>query len=346
MDTRVCRLHARGDLRIETESVPAPAAGEVLVALAAGGICGSDLHYHQSGAIGTIVVREPIILGHEASGTVLAVGDGVQGLEPGRKVALNPSRPCGRCSYCAEGLPTHCLDMKFSGSAMRMPHVQGMFRDRAIFESRQCIPLPDATDLHLAACAEPLAVCLHAVRMAGEVSGKRVLVTGAGPIGCLCAAAAAAAGATEIVVTDLQDATLEIAARMGATTVINVARDPQQMEPYAANKGHFDLAFECSAAAPAIRSAIAALRPQGTMVQVGVTGDVPVPFNAIVAKEIRLQGTHRFDGEFAEAVEAIVSGRIDVRPIITARYPLERADEAFTVAADRSRSVKVHLTFA
>ena len=345
MKTRVCRLYGQNDLRIETDDVAAPGAGEVLLAIAAGGICGSDMHYLSQGGIGTIRVREPIILGHEASGRVLAVGDGVEGLSSGEKVSINPSRPCGECAYCIEGLPVHCLNMRFNGSAIRLPHEQGLFRDKIIVQAAQCIKLPEDADLGAVACAEPLAVCLHAARMAGDIRDKRVLVTGAGPIGILCAAAAAAAGAAEVVVTDLHDAVLAVAMKMGASRVINVSRDGAEMARYAEEKGHFHIAFECSAAEPAIKSAIAALRPRGVLVQVGVVGDTPMPINAIVAKEIRVQGTHRFHEEFGEAVEAITSGRIDVRPIITKSYPLEAASEAFRSAADRSRSVKVHLTF-
>lgn len=345
MKTRVCRLYGRNDLRIETEEVAPPGLGQVLVGIAAGGICGSDMHYLADGGIGTIRVREPIILGHEASGVVIAVGEGVAGLSPGSKVAVNPSRPCGTCTYCAEGLPMHCLNMRFNGSAMRLPHEQGLFRDRIVVDASQCIAVPDSADLGAVACAEPLAVCLHAVSMAGDVAGKRVLVTGAGPIGILCAAAASAAGATEVVVTDLHDAVLEVAGKMGATRMINVSRDAAEMERYAADKGYFHVAFECSAAEPAIRSAIAALRPRGTLVQVGVVGDTQMPINALVAKEIRVQGTHRFHEEFREAVDAIVSGYVDVRPIVTMRFPLEEVAEAFRTAGDRSRSVKVHIAF-
>lgn len=345
MKTRVCRLYGQNDLRIETDEVAAPGVGEVLVGIAAGGICGSDMHYLSDGGIGTIRVREPIILGHEASGRVLATGDGVADLSAGDAVAINPSRPCGHCTYCAEGLRMHCLNMRFSGSAMLMPHQQGLFRDRVIVDAQQCIKLPQSADLGAVACAEPLAVCLHAGKMAGDMAGKRVLVTGAGPIGILCVAVALQAGASEVVVTDLHDATLSVATEMGATRVINVADAPVGMERYFEEKGHFHVAFECSAAAPAIKSAIASLRPRGTLVQVGVVGDTPMPVNAMVAKEIRVQGTHRFDEEFAQAVDAIVSGRINVTPIITMRYPLEEAEEAFRMAADRRRAVKVHLAF-
>lgn len=346
METRVCRLHGQNDLRIETLDLTDPGPGQVMVALAAGGICGSDMHYLSDGGIGTIRVREPIILGHEASGRVVAVGEGVTGLAPGDGVALNPSRPCGTCAYCTEGLPMHCLAMRFNGSAMRLPHEQGFFRDRIVLDAGQCVPVPAGADLNAVACAEPLAVCLHAGRMAGDMTGQRVLVTGAGPIGALCVAVAVQGGAAEIVVTDLQDATLEVARAMGATRTVNVRTDLDAMEAYSADKGYFHTAFECSAAGPAIRSAIAALRPRGALIQVGVTGEVPLPMNALVAKEIRFQGSHRFHEEFAEAVEAIASGRIDVRPIMTGTFPLEQAAEAFALASDRTRAVKVHLSFA
>ena len=345
MHTRVCRLYGENDLRIESEEVTEPGPGQVLVAIANGGICGSDMHYLSDGGIGTIRVREPIILGHEASGRVLATGAGVIDVRAGDPVAVNPSRPCGKCKYCAEGLHMHCLDMRFNGSAMRLPHEQGLFRDRIVVEASQCLKVPEGTDLAALACAEPLAVCLHALRMAGDISGRRVLVTGAGPIGILCAALAADAGASEIVVTDLQDATLAVAAEMGATRVINVSRDADEMASFREGKGYFDLVFECSAAAPAIRDAIATLRPRGTLLQVGVVGDTPMPINALVAKELKVQGTHRFHEEFAEAVGIITSGRIDIRPIITETFPLADAEAAFQAAADRSRSVKVHLAF-
>jgi len=346
MKTRICRLHGPHDIRIETRELVAPGPGEVLVALGAGGICGSDLHYYNNGGFGPIRVKEPIILGHEAAGTVLEAGEGVSGLAPGSRVAINPSRPCHACKYCAQGLYNHCLEMRFRGSAMRFPHEQGLFRDRIVVEAAQCVPVAGGISLSQAACSEPLAVCLHARSMAGSVAGKAVLVTGAGPIGALCAAVAAEGGASEVVVTDLQDMPLEVAAQMGATRVINVARDGGELAAYSADKGHFDIAFECSAAAPAIASAIAALKPRGTLVQVGVGGETPIPLNLIVGKEIRMQGTHRFHPEFAEAVTAIGDGRIDVRPIITDTYPLDRAVEAFEAAGDRSRAVKVHLTFA
>lgn len=346
MKTRVCSLHGAHDVHVETQDVADPGPGQVLVAIGAGGICGSDLHYYHDGGFGTVRVREPIILGHEAAGTVIALGEGVSGLALGDRVAVNPSRPCGACEYCVQGLEMHCLDMHFSGSAMRMPHEQGLFRDRIVVEAAQCHPVTGDVTLSEAACSEPLAVCLHARSLAGDLRNKRVLITGAGPIGVLCAAVAAEAGAAEIVVTDLQYQPLSVARQMGASDTINVATEGARLETYTHGKGHFDVAFECSAAAPALASALAALRPRGTVIQVGVTGNMSLPLNVLVGKEILHRGSFRFHAEFAQAVTAISTRRIDVRPMISAQIPLERITEALDLAGDRTRAVKVHVTFA
>lgn len=345
METRVCRLYAPHDLRIETDVVAPPGPGEALIAIGAGGICGSDLHYFHHGGFGPVRMREPIILGHEVAGTVEAVGPGVEALRAGDRVALNPSRPCGSCRYCAAGAPNHCLEMRFYGSAMRMPHEQGGFRDRIVAPVAQCVKLTRASVAE-GACAEPLAVCLHAAAQAGDLAGASVLVTGAGPIGVLCVAVAKLRGAAEIVATDLEDAALAMARRMGATGTVNVATEGARMEAFTADKGRFDAAFECSAAASAIAAAFAAVRPRGVVVQVGVGGETPVPINLLVGKEIQLRGTHRFHPEFAEAASLIDSGAIDVTPIITGSWPLEQALDAFAAASDRARSTKAQLTFA
>ncbi|MDB5525780.1 MAG: idnD [Rhizobium sp.] len=344
--TRVARLHGERDIRLEVATVRFPGEGEVLLRMAAAGICGSDLHYYQQGGFGPVRVREPIIPGHEASGYVAAIGVGVSGLAIGQLVAVNPSQPCGHCKFCSAGQPIHCLSMRFMGSAMRLPHEQGMFRDLMVVPARQCVPAGDLVSPGEAACAEPLAVCLHAVSHAGDVAGKRALVTGAGPIGSLVVAVLRHAGASEIVVTDLTDAALERAEAMGATRTINVTRDANLLDGYAGEKGHFELAFECSAAAAAIRTATELVKPRGTIVQVGVTGDVAIPLNALVGKELRYLGSQRFDKEFAIAVELIGTRTIDVRPIISHSFPLEDAVAAFEKAGDRTAACKVQLTFS
>lgn len=349
MKTRICRLHAKGDLRVEEINVAPPARGEVLVAMGAGGICGSDMHYYQDGGFGPIRVQEPIILGHEVAGTIRAVGEGVE-LPVGTRVAVNPSRPCNTCTYCREGLQQHCLTMRFFGSALRFPHEQGGFRDLMVVDAAQCVPLtnPDVT-LAEAACAEPLAVCLHALNragvMVGNLAGKRVLVTGAGPIGALTVAALRHAGAEQIVITDLEDYPLDIARQMGATETVNIRTQAARLDAFTAGKGHFDLTFECSAAPSAIKTAVMATRPQGAVIAVGVAGDIVVPLNLIVGKEIAFTGTHRFIHEYVTAVHLIDRRKIHVRPIVTDTFDVGAAVDAFVIAKDRSRAVKVQLSF-
>lgn len=339
-----CRLYGAHDLRIEPLPPVAPDAGEAIIRVLRGGICGSDLHYYQDGGFGPVRVRDAIILGHEASGIVEAAPEGSR-LQAGQLVSLCPSRPCGECRYCLEGSERHCSAMRFSGSAMRLPHEDGFFRNRLSLPATQCFPHADGISAEAAAGAEPLAVCLHALGYAGDLAGKAVLITGAGPIGAICTALAKRAGAVQIIVTDVQDYTLAVAARMGATRVVNVARDSAGLDDLMADKGRIDVVFECSANAQAIATAIAALRPMGCLVQIGVAGSTAVPLNLIVGKEIRFHGTHRFDGEFAEAVALISSGGIDLSPMVSAVLPAHQAVEAFALASDRARSVKVQLDF-
>jgi len=346
MEALACVLHAEKDLRLENVPVAEMQEGQVLVRIGAGGICGSDLHYYLHGGFGVVRVKQPIVLGHEVAGTVEAVGAKVTRVKPGDRVALNPSRPCGTCKFCQAGEHQHCLDMWFYGSAMRVPHSQGAFRELIVAEEFQCEPVGNAVSLGEAACAEPLAVALHAVQQAGSLLGKRVLVTGAGPIGALIVAAARYSGALEVVATDLHDAPLAKAIEMGATRTVNVALEPGlKAEEFTADKGYFDVAIECTGAAAVLKDVIPALRPRGTIIQVGVTGEVPIPINAIVGKEIRLVGSFRFYGEYALAARLIKEGRINVKPIITASLPVGRALEAFELASDRRSQMKVQLTF-
>ena len=153
-------IHAARDLRIEEHDVERPAAGQVQIAIAAGGICGSDLHYYNHGGFGAIRIREPMVLGHEVSGRITALGEGIAGLTEGQLVAVSPSRPCHSCMYCQKGQLNHCLNMRFYGSAMPFPHIQGAFRQVLVADAAQCAPADGLTEGE-AAMAEPLAVCLH-----------------------------------------------------------------------------------------------------------------------------------------------------------------------------------------
>lgn len=341
---RTLTAHAAKDLRIEDHADPLPGPGEVLINMAAGGICGSDLHYYNHGGFGAVRLKEPMILGHEVAGHISALGPGVSGLSEGQLVAVSPSRPCGTCRFCAAGHQNHCLDMRFYGSAMPFPHIQGAFRERLVATASQCVPA-DGLSAGEAAMAEPLSVVLHAASLAGSLAGKRVLVTGCGPIGLLAVLVARAFGAVQIVATDITAFTLATAKKVGADAAVNVADTPDGLNAYTQDKGQFDVLFECSGVASALTAAVPAMRPGATVVQLGLGGDMTLPMQAMTAKELVLKGSFRFHHEFPLAVEMMQAGRIDVKALLTQTLPIEDAVAAFDLASDRTRAIKVQIAF-
>ncbi|WP_285414611.1 L-idonate 5-dehydrogenase [Variovorax sp. efr-133-TYG-130] len=339
-------IHAPDDLRLDEQDAGEIGPGQVLVKVGMGGICGSDLHYFHNGGFGTVRIKEPMVLGHEVAGTVVAVAPGVESVRIGDKVAVNPSRPCGACKFCLEGLPNQCLDMRFYGSAMRTPHVQGAFRNMLLCEATQCVKVADHVPLRLAALAEPFSVGLHGVSRAGPLLGKRVLVSGCGPIGVLAIAAARAHGAAEITATDVVDEPLAIARAMGADQTINVAQDKTWVSRHSADKGTFDVMLECSGNERALRDGLEVMRPRGVVVQLGLGGDVSIPQNMVVSKELSICGSFRFHAEFALAVRLINEGQVDLSPVVTHTFPMLQAREAFELASDRKQAMKVLIDFA
>jgi len=339
-------IHAPDDLRLDEQDAGEIGPGQVLVKVGMGGICGSDLHYFHNGGFGTVRIKEPMVLGHEVAGTVVAVAPGVDSVRIGDKVAVNPSRPCGACKFCLEGLPNQCLEMRFYGSAMRTPHVQGAFRNMLLCEATQCVKVADHVPLRLAALAEPFSVGLHAVSRAGSLLGKRVLVSGCGPIGVLAIAAARVHGAAEIVATDVVDEPLAIARAIGADSTVNVAQDKAWVSRYSADKGSFDVMLECSGNERALRDGLEVMRPRGVVVQLGLGGDVSIPQNMVVAKELSICGSFRFHAEFALAVRLINEGRVDLSPVVSHTFPMLQARQAFELASDRKQAMKVLIDFA
>ena len=338
-------IHAPGDLRVETVETPELLPHQLQVRVRCGGICGSDLHYYQHGGFGTVRIQQPMVLGHEVAGSIEAVGSGVQGFAPGERVAISPSRPCGQCRYCQLGQQNHCLDMRYYGSAMRMPHVQGAFRQRIVCDATQAHRLAEHVSDAEGAMAEPLAVALHAVNRAGPLLGKSVLVTGCGPIGAMAVIAARRAGATHIVVTDMAAQPLRTAVKIGADQAIDIKQQPDALAAFTAHKGRFDVLFEASGNQRALVGAFDALRPRGVIVQMGLGGEMTLPVNTIVAKEFELRGTFRFHAEFATAVELLNQRLVDLKPLISATLPYRDAGRAFALAADRSQAMKVLLNF-
>src|SRR3954468_22939875 len=269
---RACVAHGAGDLRIDELEVRKPGSGEVAVAISHGGICGSDLHYYHRGGVGDFRIREPMVLGHEVVGTVAELGPGVEGPAVGTPVAVHPATPCGKCPECRDGRANVCRDTRYLGSAARIPHVQGGFAAQVVVPAGQLRAVPAGLGLRRAALAEPLSVALHAVRRAGAVRGRRVLVTGAGPIGCLVVAAAKEAGAAEVIVSDLVDEALAVAARVGATTTVR-AGGPGWPEVV-------DVAIEASGAPAALADCLRTVRRAGTVVMLGMLPPGEVGFVA------------------------------------------------------------------
>ncbi len=341
---RALILHAPRDLRIDDQPSPTPGEGQVLVRVERGGICGSDLHYYRHGGFGAVRMKEPLRLGHEIAGRVVALGNAVTAPAIGALVAVNPSSPCGHCRFCREGLPIHCTDMRFLGSAMRTPHIQGGFADYVICRAENAVVVASGVDAAKAAFAEPLAVCLHAVSRT-DVYGARVLIAGAGPIGSLLVLACRFAGAREIVVTDVLDRPLQFAKSVGADRTVNVS-EPGALDGYAADKGYFDVTFEAAGQSATIPPALSVTRPRGAIVLVGQGASAELQVSSVVGKEIELRGSFRFAREFNLAVDLINAGRIDVTPLLSDVLPVNDAVAAFELAVDKSRSMKVQIDFS
>ena len=339
-------LHEPKRLCIDEVDAPQPKPGQVQIRVRAGGICGSDLSYYFKGKSGDFAVREPFVLGHEVAGEIAALGEGVNGLRVGQRVAVNPGLNCGECRFCVKGMTNHCLNMRFMGSASTFPHMQGMFRQYIAVAARQCVAVPDALDFAQASMAEPLAVALHALRHAGSLVGAQVLVIGCGPIGCILLSVARRAGAHRLVALDLADKALQMAATLGADQTV-LATDQAQVEAWSQSRGTFDVVIEASGSPAGLDTALRAARAGATVIQVGnlPAGQSPVAANLVMAKELRYQGSFRFTDEYAVAAEEIATGKIDLSPLMTHVFPLADANLAFEVAHDRNQSMKVHLQF-
>jgi L-idonate 5-dehydrogenase len=338
-------LHGARDIRIEPYRQPELHPGMVLLRSRRVGICGTDLHYYEHGYNATFVPDRPFILGHELTAEVAAVAPGVDAVKVGQRVTVNPARACGFCAYCKGGQINLCRKTIMLGSASTTPPTDGALAEFVTVRADQCHLLPDNMDDGIGAMMEPLSVALHAVKRAGTVSGKRVLVTGGGTIGLLVAMTARAFGAVPVAVSDIVAARRNKAIELGADVALDpTAHDLRHQVQELTGLG-FDMVFEASGAPPALRAAFDLVRPGGTIVQIGTVGtaDIPIPVNQIMVLEINFRGSMRYGDTFDEAISLVAAGRIQVSSLINNVFALEDSVKALHLAADKSAALKVQI---
>lgn len=323
-------LHKARDLRLDEVPTPAYGPDDVLVRVKSVGICGSDVHYWRTGAIGDFVVREPMILGHEVAGVVAEVGANVKTLRVGDRVALEPGVPCRRCEACKTGRYNLCPDVQFFAT----PPVDGALSDFAMSPADFAYKIPDSLSLDAAALIEPLSVGIHACRRGNLSAGQNVFITGAGPIGLTSLAAAKAFGATEIFISDVRPHRLEVAKKMGATHVFDAREDAEAIVKEATNGRGVDLAIECAGAEPALVSCLKTAKSGGTIVVVGLgdNSNYTLPLVELAVKELDLKGIFRYAYTYPAAINLLASGAVDVEAMITHHFPLNDMLSAFEYA--------------
>ena len=338
-------LHGAKDLRVERRPLPELHHGEVLIRVKRAGICGSDLHYFEHGYCAAFVPTRPFVLGHELVGEVATRAEGVEWPETGTRVVVNPARPCGSCAYCRAGRQNLCARTVMLGSASTRPPTDGAFAHFVVVRADQCHRVPTGMDDALAAMIEPFAVALHAVKRAGTVSGKSVLVMGGGPIGLLVAMSARAFGALPVVVGDPLPSRREKALSFAADAALDPASAACAEHAKELAAEGFDTVFEASGAPAALRQAFNLVRTGGAIVQIGTLGtqDIPLPANELMVREIQLLGSFRYANVFDEALRLAASGRVNLRPLLSHALGLEEISEAMNLALSKGDVLKVQI---
>lgn len=317
-------LQPGGVIDLVERPTPAPQPDEVLVRVAAVGICGSDVHYYRDGRIGPFIVDTPLVLGHEVSGTIAAVGSEVEQSRVGTRVAIEPQRPCRLCTQCKAGRYNLCIHMAFYAT----PPVDGAFSDYVTIQADFAHDVPDSVSDESAALLEPLSVGIAASRRARVTPGSRVLIAGGGPIGVITAQTALAFGAIEVIVSDPNPARRDMATRFGATSTL---------DPTVATTADLEVdAFIDACGVPsAIVAGISAVRGAGTVVLVGTGFDeVALPVPVIQTRELQVTGVFRYTDTWPLAAHLVASGQVDLQSLVTHRFPLERVEDALNVDQD------------
>ena len=327
-----------GKMGFEERDIPQPKDDEVLVKLEYVGICGSDLHYYESGAIGDYVVKPPFVLGHEPGGTVVEVGKNVTHLKVGDRVALEPGKTCGHCEFCKTGRYNLCPDVVFFAT----PPVDGVFQEYVAHEAGLCFKLPDNVSTMEGALIEPLAVGFHAARQGGAQAGQVAVVTGAGCIGLVSMMALKAMGVSKVYSVDVMDKRLDKALELGADGVINGSREDAVKKVMELTGGMgCDLVIETAGTEITTRQAVQMTKKGATIVLVGYskTGEIKMPISLALDKELTFKTVFRYRHIYPMAIDAVASGRVNLKGIVTNEFALDDIQEAMDESVNNKADI-------
>ena len=339
-DMKVAVMTDIGKIGYERRPVPEPQDDEVLVKLEYVGICGSDLHYYESGAIGGYVVKPPFVLGHEPGGIVVKTGKNVRCLKAGDKVALEPGKTCGHCEFCRQGKYNLCPDVVFFAT----PPVDGVFAEYVAHKADLCFKLPENVSTMEGALIEPLAVGFHAAMQGGARFGQRALVFGAGCIGLVSLLALKAMGVSEVYVVDVVASRLQKAEQLGASAVVNGAEEDiaARLAELTGGEG-IDLAIETSGSETAANQAIGAAKKGSVIVFVGYgrTGRTTLSMSLALDKELTFKTVFRYRHIYPLAIRAVAEGRVNLKGVVSHVFGFDELQRAMDLSvSDKERIVK------
>jgi len=330
-----------GKIEYRQIPVPEPASDEALVEVISCGVCGSDVHYYQHGRIGNMVVREPLILGHECAGVVVQTGEEVTNVVPGDRVAVEPGVPCRRCEFCKTGRYNLCKDVQF----LATPPVHGAFTEYIAHPADFLFKLPESVSLEEGSMIEPFSVGLHAAQRAGATVGKTAAVLGAGPIGLCVIQALRAYGINTLIATDVADTRLKLARKLGASETLNAAEtDVADAVRLITGGRGVDIVCETAGSAVTVKQTVSLAARGGRIVLVGLPPDDEIALNVLglLAGEIDMFSIFRYANVYPKAIELLSAGKVDLKTMITHRYGMDRVAEAFEFAVQRSPdSIKI-----
>ena len=327
-----------GKMGFEEREITKPKDDEVLVKLEYVGICGSDLHYYESGAIGDYVVKSPFVLGHEPGGTVVEVGKNVSHLKVGDRVALEPGKTCGHCEFCKTGRYNLCPDVVFFAT----PPVDGVFQEYVAHEADLCFKLPDNVSTLEGALIEPLAVGFHAAIQGDAHFGQKAVVMGAGCIGLVSMMALKARGVSEVYVVDIMEKRLQKALELGADGVINgVEEDVEERMKELTKGAGADLVVETAGTEITTRQAISVAKKGANIVLVGYsrTGEMTLPMSLALDKELTFKTVFRYRNIYPMAIEAVAQGKVNLKGIVTDIFDLDDVQNAMDYSVNNKADI-------